>query len=146
MINEGYWEGIMTHLDAEARVLVGSTAILGKGNDTDMLYMVKDLSVASEFLRRKGWDAEAEQYEKFDQCFMSFHAHPAEGVLNILITDSQDFFAGFARSVEVCKYLHKKGFTEVENRDVRVAIHQMVRDGYSMFVNEFGHVGVCPDV
>lgn len=118
------WKKLAEYLGSTRYQLVGSTYIMGQGKDIDMLFKVESLSEASEFLRRKGWDAESEAYELSNQQFMSFRA----GNVNVLVTHDDEFFGGFLGAAEVCKYLRLRGYLDIGQRDVRVAIHAIVRD------------------
>ena len=122
-----FWNGLMPYIGGIQRTLVGSRYILGTGNDEDMLILVEDLGEAAEFLRRKQWEAESEQYETSGNSFLSFRA----GDRNALITSDQTFFCDFARASEVCKYLaHCEAVRPyILDRGVRIALHKIVRDG-----------------
>lgn len=121
----GYGAELAEYLNARSHTLVGSTYILGAGKDVDWLFLVDDLAEAAAFLLRKGWDCESEQYDAL-QKFMSFRG---PGRANALVTADEDFYTGFKRAAEVCRFLHKAGVTHVQSRAHRVRIHAIVRDG-----------------
>jgi len=106
--------------------MVGSTYILGSGNDLDYLFLVDSLADSS-FLRNRGYTLEAEQYDNTNK-FLSWR----NGNTNVLVTPCIDFFIDFLSAAEVCKYLRNKsseGEALMMERDVRVAVHRIVRDG-----------------
>lgn len=124
-----YCEPLVDYLGAEKFAMVGSTYILGIGNDIDLLFKVSDLSEAASFLHRKGWDSQTEEYDKDNQ-FMSFKGPDK---INILITTEDAFFVDFCRAAEVCRYLaeiERLGCSAtMDSRAARVAVHKIIRDG-----------------
>jgi hypothetical protein len=112
------WDGLASYLGATDWQMVGSTYALGQGNDVDYLFLVKDMSVACEFLNRKRWALDSKVYKEMPQ-FLSFKA----GRMNALITEDAHFFSDFIMAAEVCKVLR------LEKREDRVKVHQILLYG-----------------
>lgn len=101
--------------------IVGSTYILGAGKDIDVLVLCENkhdtLNVSG--VVNSGWALETdEKYEGSE--FFSIR----KGDVNLLLTDDEEFFDGFAMAAEVCKYL------KLADRAQRVAVHRIIRDGF----------------
>ncbi len=92
-----------------------------KANDVDMLVLVSDLDAAVEHCNGGGYVEHDEHIDYDDE-----RSHPVKlGKTNLLLTSDHDWFAGFVRAAEVCRYL------QLEERAQRVIVHKIVRDGAS---------------
>lgn len=98
--------------------LVGSTYIQGTGQDFDVLHLVDSIDDAKAALLDDGFVLEGE--ESYDtSTFYSLR----KGEVNALITADHDFYGGFIRAANVCRYL------AVTDKAQRVAVHRIIMDG-----------------
>lgn len=98
--------------------LVGSSYILGSGEDIDCLLLVSNLQSATESAQLCGYEKEGgESYDT--STFYSLR----KGDLNILLTEDLSFYSGFKASADVCRFL------KVANKPDRIAVHRRLMDG-----------------
>lgn len=101
------------HMEAS---LVGSTYILGEGNDVDIMWLVSDYQEATRLLIKDGYEYDKD-YE--DDRFASLR----KGEVNVIVTAEGLRYRNTLIAAEVCKYL------KVWERDDRIAVHRIIRDG-----------------
>lgn len=115
-MNEKYFkflEALPVHVKC---ALVGSTYILGEGNDIDIMWLVSDYTEATRLLIKEGYVYDKD-YE--DDRFASLRKDD----VNIIVTAETDRYNNTLVACEVCKYL------KVAARDDRIAVHRIIRDG-----------------
>lgn len=119
---EDYWKGLALELKALEYSPVGSMYILGSGQDDDCMILVRNIREAWEYLVSDGWETETYIGQNDVEC-ISFRM----GNRNALVTEIDEFYQNFLSAAEVCKYLWDTfEFEPIMERDVRVAIHQMI--------------------
>lgn len=114
---------VAPHTVVHCSALIGSAAINGYDGeqmDYDVLLLVSAFGCPAGF-REDG----EETYERGQGNFVSLRCdeHPR---LNLILCSELYFFELWARSVEVCVYLSKRG---LKDKATRVAVHQMIMDG-----------------
>lgn len=104
----------------EAR-LVGSEYIFGEGKDTDILWLTANAVGARQYLIDEGYTCESDTRPEYDDAkFYSLR----QGRVNILVCADKEYYDKFLLAAEVCKGL------QLRDRDDRVLVHKIVRDGY----------------
>lgn len=106
---------------------VGSTYVFGSGKDKDVLILVEDAVAVRQYFISEGWVCESDTRPEYDGAkFYSLR----QGDNNALITADKDYYEKFLAAAEVCKYL--QDVEVIKDRDVRVMIHKIVRDGHRL--------------
>lgn len=108
-----FLRSLPVHIEAS---LVGSTYILGEGNDVDIMWLVSDYQEATRLLIKDGYEYDKD-YE--DDRFASLR----KGEVNVIVTAEEERYRNTLIAAEVCKYL------KVAERDDRIAVHRIIRDG-----------------
>lgn len=105
---------------------VGSSYITGDGADLDLVVLVKIKgSTEHDQLIKAGfrWTGR-DEYD--DDQFATFR----QDHINVMLTDSREFFAKFQEAAEVCKFLHQQyGFGD---KTTRIAIHRILMNEESV--------------
>lgn len=98
----------------EKSALVGSTYILGKGDDIDYLLFTNN----REYLNEKliAWGFENEGKYKSNTDFTSYR----NGVYNLIVTSKEAFFNEFVVAAKVCKFL------KLEDKEQRIGVHSII--------------------
>lgn len=98
--------------------LVGTTFILGKGNDIDIICLVSDLEEGVTQLDESWVLSDDEHYDDLGR-FCSLR----QGEYNLLLVADSLYFDNWIKAAEVCKYL------EIADRTKRVDVHCLIMDG-----------------
>ena len=100
--------------------LVGSLYTLGEGNDADFMVLVteKTYDAAKDTLIEAGWT------EDSDYANDTFRSLRNCGD-NLILTYEVERYEATLRSAEVCRFL------KIKDRDTRIALHRMIRDGWT---------------
>ena len=97
--------------------LVGSTYILGAGNDKDYMILVSNFREASKYVSLSTQFEADKDYD--DDRFASYRY----GDVNWIVTSNPARYEATLVAAEVCKFL------KVGSRDDRIAVHRIIRDG-----------------
>lgn len=97
--------------------LVGSTFILGKGADVDVLLLVSSTLNALHKVQNAGYAPDCTTH----YAGADFHSL-RKGDVNLILTESGSYFRGFVKAAKVCKLL------KVADKPMRIAIHDLIRD------------------
>lgn len=97
--------------------MVGSTYVLGSGNDIDYVALVPSVEDAVEALLDDDWVLGSSDEYPTD-AFKSLR----RGKLNLMVTDSELFYKDYVLSSEVCKVLQLKDKLD------RIRVHRVIMD------------------
>lgn len=105
---------------AAQTAIVGSVYILGEGNDLDVLVRAEDANDAMDRLETEGYRPTGNPSGEEDD-FLTLR----KGHINVIVTQSQEFFDNFLEAAEVCKLL------KLTSKQDRIAVHRVLMDGES---------------
>lgn len=98
----------------------GSCIINGEGADFDVVMLVPDMHKARSSLISGGWGCcNDEAYES--ETFLAMR----KGIFNLILIDDQDYYEGWERALNVCRYVQQHIGT-LKKVD-RAAIFDMIR-------------------
>lgn len=117
---DGVVEGLP--FKVETHTFIGSALIFGEGNDVDILLLVnRDLLECHDDLKERGWATPGSEFYSMDEDNW-FSAR--KGVVNLLVTDSQEHYDHMAMGALICYNLNKAGRLPRDDKDMRVIIHR----------------------
>lgn len=129
--------------EVERVELVGSTYITGAGQDVDILVLVEKQefrgigsdSFEDESWQYGGYEIEMEGGPCAGSHWGSWKKTIAGKVVNLLVTDNEEWFGNFIKAADICYLLHKMSKPPVEGmkpmvmeETVRYAIHNILMD------------------
>lgn len=103
---------------------VGSSFINGKGVDLDLVVKVKDAQHAQDLLMDAGYILSSTGSGSGDK-FCCFR----KGDVNVMITESQDWYELFVKAALVCRAVTLQGIQL--SKEGRIAVHRVLMDGES---------------
>lgn len=105
-------------------VLGGSTAIVGTGADIDIFLLPANLLRTTYALRAKGWEPSIdEDYQNSE--FSSYR----KGRYNIIMVKNEQLYYEKCAALRICQVLHKRGILSMEDKYLRVLIHEAASRG-----------------
>lgn len=110
--------------------LVGSTHIHGFGRDLDLLVLVKRPDRGQSLVIRfthPDWQYGGSSPKAGEQ-WCSWK----KGEINLLLTDNPVYFAAWVTAADVCRLLAVRGILKPDDKDMRVAVHRVVMDKYTV--------------
>lgn len=103
--------------------ITGSVAFNGQGNDLDVVCLV--YALPSPCSTNSGWVLCGEESYESRGMFVALR----KGDVNLILCEDVEYYRAWATAKEVCTYLSKVYGTNT--RDVRVAIHKIIVDGFN---------------
>lgn len=100
---------------------VGSSAVLGKGNDLDVCLLSTERTIhdAAPLLEAAGYVlSQDDDYELDEDTFACFR----KGDVNVMLTDNENWFYAFVEATKVCQTL------KIKKKWKRIAVHRLLMD------------------